>query len=466
MSVKNPYLDFDQKIVGDIYTSRETMDNLEVLCDEFGSRFGGTEGEYKSVEFFKTKMLEYGLSNVHAEPVNYVGWKRGKAHLEIVSPIQKEIPCISLPHSPAAEMEGEIIDMGDGAPADFDRRAAEIDGKVVMASSVTSPKSSERWIHRREKYGRSVMAGAKAFIFVNHYPGYGPATGGIGGGAQGPIPGIGIGMEEGAFIQRLLRKNGAVRIRFSSTDVCEPMVAWNVIGELPGRTNQDRIVMMGSHYDGHDISQGAEDPASGAAAVLEAARVLAKYARELDSTVRFALWAVEEIGLIGSKAYVKDHEAEMDHIRFYLNMDAAGASSSKRDIILNEWSGLEPLFSEWRDEMALDFAVGQSVHAFSDHYPFLLQGVPTGGLGTAAKTNHGRGYGHTRFDTVDKVQLLGMRQAACRAARLAVRIANEKDWPAARRTQEQVQELLNTPAYQEEKTFRDRYEKYLHPEQE
>ena len=37
----NPYLDIEQKMLGDIHTSREMMDNLEILCDDFGSRFGG-----------------------------------------------------------------------------------------------------------------------------------------------------------------------------------------------------------------------------------------------------------------------------------------------------------------------------------------------------------------------------------------------------------------------------------------
>ena len=51
--MKNPYLFLDQQIVGDIYTSTETMGNLSVLCDDFGSRFGGTEGERLAAEFIR-----------------------------------------------------------------------------------------------------------------------------------------------------------------------------------------------------------------------------------------------------------------------------------------------------------------------------------------------------------------------------------------------------------------------------
>ncbi|MBN1316346.1 MAG: hypothetical protein JXA42_12795 [Anaerolineales bacterium] len=49
----NPTPDFDRKIIGDVYTSYETIDVLEIRCDEFGSRFSGTEGERQVVEFFK-----------------------------------------------------------------------------------------------------------------------------------------------------------------------------------------------------------------------------------------------------------------------------------------------------------------------------------------------------------------------------------------------------------------------------
>ena len=140
----NPYLPLDRQIVGDIFTSPEAMDNLAVLCDDFGSRFGGTDGERLAAEYIQKKFSEYGLTNVHLEPIEYLGWARGQAKLEIIHPIQKTIPCITLPHSPPVDMEGEIIDMGDGAPDDFDLRADEIKGKIVMTNSVFNPKTVKR----------------------------------------------------------------------------------------------------------------------------------------------------------------------------------------------------------------------------------------------------------------------------------------------------------------------------------
>jgi Iap family predicted aminopeptidase len=460
MPQPNLFLPIDQQIVGDCYTGTEVMDNLITLCDEFGSRFGGTDGERRAAEFLKARMEAYDLSNVHLEPVQYIGWIRGEAKLEIIGPVQKSIPCISLPHSPAGTLDGTIVDMGDGAPEDFDRRPDEIRGKVVMTTSVVNPKGSKRWIHRSEKYGRSLLAGASGFVFVNHYPGYGPATGSIGHDGEALIPGVSICMEDGAYIRRLAQRNGKVRIRLTTTDQCQPMTSWNVIGDLPGQAESERIVMIGSHYDGHDISQGAEDPASGVVSVLEAARLLAKYASGLPCTVRFVLWGVEEIGLLGSRAYVATHADELDQIRFYLNMDSAGAQSNDRDIVLNEWPELQLLLEKWSADMALDFAVAQRTSAFSDHFPFFMAGVPTGGMQSADLSLAGRGYGHTQHDTVDKVKLTCLREASTLAARLALRLASERDWPAARRDEEAILRLLDTPDYREERELRARVDAY------
>jgi hypothetical protein len=72
------------------------------------------------------------------------------------------------------------------------------------------------------------------------------------------------------------------------------------------------------------------------------------------------------------------------------------------------------------------------------------------------RSEGGRGYGHTRYDTVDKVDITSLREAATLAARLALRIANEDTWPVTRRDETTVLELLDGPDYQEEKAFRDR----------
>ena len=128
-------------------------------------------------------------------------------------------------------------------------------------------------------------------------------------------------------------------------------------------------------------------------------------------------------------------------------------------VSLNEWPALGERLAQWRTEMALDFGIRQSVHAFSDHFPFLMAGVPTGGL-ESIPAQSGRGYGHTRYDTLDKVKINGLRLAAALGARLAVRMAMDEDWPVERRSATAVAELFDVPAYTEHARYRADFEAY------
>lgn len=445
------FLTLDQQLTGDAYSSFEAMDNLTTLCDEFGSRFGGTEGEKQAADFIAQKLKSYGLQNVALEPFEYLAWSRGSASLEITHPIRKTIDCISLPHSPATDMTAELYDAGDGAVAHFETHANAMKNKIVIASSETFPKGAKRWVHRSEKYGRSLLNGASAFIFMNHYAAYGPATGGIGRNNQlGLIPAISVSYEDGSFLRRLVKKHGKVTLNIKTTDSSERKTSWNVLADLTGSKHPEQVIMLGSHYDGHDISQGAQDPASGTVAVMEVARLLAKHAKALPYTIRFALWGVEEIGLLGSKYHVQNHKDSLDDLKFYFNMDSAGSTPNK-GVVLNEWLDLETQINAWQDAISFPFKTMQSVNAFSDHYPFLLEGVPTGGLESVPKGTSGRGYGHTKHDTLDKVTVRELQDAAVLASILVTRLATlEPDnWPAKRRSQEAVNALLDRPEYTE-----------------
>ncbi|MBI4641825.1 MAG: M28 family peptidase [Candidatus Tectomicrobia bacterium] len=442
MAIQNRYLEFEQKMVGDIYTSFETMDNLLILCDEFGSRFGGTEGERQAAEYMVGKLKEYGLENAKLEEFDYYGWIRGPASLQVASPLSREVPCISLPYSPPADLEASLVNIKEGTPAEFERLHEQIAGKIVMANTRT-PQSLGRWMHRSEKYNRSVVAGAVGFIWMQHLEGLGPETGSITGNREALIPGVSVAKEWGDFLARILEKKGEIRLRLKTQDETRLMKSWNVVAELKGRVAPDEMVVIGAHYDGHDISQGAEDPASGTVVVLEAARVLAKIADRLERTVRFIAFGNEETGLIGSREYVKAHMSELSKMRFMLNLDSAGGARSRKGIVLNSWPELDSFFRDAAKEMGAMMPVGQKTSAFSDHYPFFLEGVPTGSMGDTEAPQTGRGFGHTHWDMADKVHISNLREAAANVARVVLRIANEKDWPASRRDLEAVQTLLD-----------------------
>ena len=464
--VENPYLDVDKKIMAEIYTSSEPMDNLKVLCDVYGSRFPGTKGDLRSVKWMVKRLKKYGIKNAHYETFKIPGWKRGKATLRVTSPIKKEFDVISLPHSIGGEIEARLVYLGDGAIDDYEKRKDECDGSVVMVTSRT-PLGMTRPLHRSEKYMRSVLAGAKGWIFMNHYPAYGPPTGGI----SPIVPAVGISYEDGSFLARLLEREGEVTVKIKTTDKNMEVDTYNVICDVPGTSDSEEFVVAGSHYDGHDISQGAVDPASGAVTVMEIARNLWKVRKKLERRVRLLCFGAEEIGLFGSYNYVVMHGDEMDDIRFMLNLDAGGGKW-KKGIIFHGHPELEAFTEKAAAEMKAELPCFQRVSPYSDHWPFFLKGVPTGGGGDpeTIRTRTGRGYGHTRYDTVDKVELTYLRQAAANYTRFLFRVANVDDWPAVRKTQKEIQDFIKEQGYDQTVALAEKVKDYvrtwadIHPE--
>ena len=92
-------------------------------------------------------------------------------------------------------------------------------------------------------------------------------------------------------------------------------MAFNVIGEIPGTTKADEVVMVGGHFDSWQGGTGATDNGTGSSVAMEAVRILATLQKPMARTVRVALWGGEEEGLYGSLAYVQQHFAPRDTMK-------------------------------------------------------------------------------------------------------------------------------------------------------
>lgn len=425
--------------MGEVYSSRETVENLVVLCDEYGSRWPGTPENRTAVEFMMARLEEYGLEDPHLEPFEMPGWIRGTSKLEVVSPVRKEIPCIALPRSVEGEVEAELVFLGDGPIPIYEERKEEIDGNIVMVTSRT-PRGMTRRLHRGEKYSRSLLAGAEGFVFMNHYPAYGPVTGGV----SPVIPSVGVSYENGCYLERLIARKGVVRVRIETRCKNLDVESWNVVADIPGCSGDEEHVIYGAHYDGHDIAQGALDDGTGAVCVMEMARALNTVRDKIKRRIRFILFGAEEIGLLGSRAYVSRHSEEMRDVRFMMNFDGSGRFG-RQGFQLHSWPELEPFFSDISEALGGGVPVYQDVNSNSDHWPFFMRGIPTGRLRDPDEERlvGGRGFGHTMYDTVDKVDLRLHRECVANAAIAAVRIANTDEWPVKHRTADEVQRVVN-----------------------
>ncbi|HEY9281891.1 MAG TPA: M20/M25/M40 family metallo-hydrolase [Pyrinomonadaceae bacterium] len=91
----------------------------------------------------------------------------------------------------------------------------------------------------------------------------------------------------------------------------EDLMGYNTVAEIPGTDLRDEVVMLGGHMDSWHGGTGATDNAAGVAVAMEAARIIQSSGLKPRRTIRVALWSGEEQGLLGSRAYVKEHFGEI-----------------------------------------------------------------------------------------------------------------------------------------------------------
>ena len=170
---------------------------------------------------------------------------------------------------------------------------------------------------------------------------------------------------------------------------------FNVIAELPGK-NTNNVVMAGAHLDSVIEGPGINDNGSGSAALLETALNMANLNPE--NTLRFAWWAGEEQGLVGSADYVAGlSQTERDRIALYMNYDMVGSPNYIFMVYDADESTFEapvpvPPGSAAIEDLYESYytAVGEpyddtEFSGRSDYEAFILAGIPSSGLFTGAE---------------------------------------------------------------------------------
>lgn len=218
----------------------------------------------------------------------------------------------------------------------------------------------------------------------------------------------------GQYIYNAFSGFGLDDVRFAPFTFSGSYSSRNVVAEKTGETYPDDILIICAHYDSTSpsasrltLAPGADDNASGTAAVLEAARILASY--PLDFTVRFIAFSAEEWGLYGSRAYATAAGLAGDRIVGVINLDMiayADAMPEDLQVIVNSASG-------WLADRFLDAATNYGVlgatktvdasFVYSDHAPFWDGGYPA--LLAIEDDPLQNPYYHKTTDTLDKINL-------------------------------------------------------------
>ncbi len=299
---------------------------IRSLTTEVGPRMAGTPADAQAVAWAKANMQELGFSNIRTEPVEFPLWVRGTASAEITAPYPQPLTVLSLGFSVGTNSDG-------------------LEAKVVRFDDLKSLEAAED----------DSLDGAIAFIAnrmerTRDGSGYGPAVAARSRGASvaaqkgaaallirsigtdddrvahtgvmryaddvEKIPALALANPDADQLERVLETAGdkptMIRLQ-SSAHMNGKATSYNVIGEIPANQDSDEWVIIGCHLDSWDVGTGAVDDGAGCGITMAAAYMIAQQSDSLKRGIRVVLFANEEQGLWGAKAYRDAHLNELEN---------------------------------------------------------------------------------------------------------------------------------------------------------
>ena len=218
----------------------------------------------------------------------------------------------------------------------------------------------------------------------------------------------------------------------------------NVVAELPGR--QDRWLVLTAHYDTTALSHGSYDNMSGCAGLLGVLEALR--GKELNFGLRFVFCGSEERGLLGSKAYVRDHEGELETIDLNINLDMIGTYMGKFIACVSA----EERLAHHLDYLAAEegFPIQTRVGVYSsDSTPFADKGVPALSFARLASGNVAPI--HCRYDLPEVLSMEQLQRDVAFIAGFTRRMAQAPVCPVRREIPDKVKTELDEYLYRKRK---------------
>ena len=437
-----------RKINDEVQSNSRAYATLKDATEKVGHRLTGSANGKKAEEYAYNLLKSYGYQ-VKYQPFEVESWSRGAISTKIGEGTElREIKSVSLAHSPVkVDIQGTLVDMGNGLEDDYQAKTEQIKGKVALVYLGILPgsKAGLKNLHRSEKTALAIRYGARGIIIFNTVPNGVLLTGTASvTGKLIPIPAVCIGLEDGMKLKGRL-KTETVRTAISMSNFSGPIKARNVIATLKGKEIGDEKIIVGGHLDSWDLATGAIDNGIGSFSIMDMARTFSVLKLQPKRSIEFVMFMGEEQGLLGSKAYVAraTQDGSIDKIRYMLNYDMTNdpkgfgsTNSASKEL----FESIGSLASEIDSSFKNTFSAGAGLH--SDHQPFMLQGIPTGGAGGGKLPNNsGRCY-HADCDAFDLVDEQGMKNTVRFNSMLIYGLADSKTIEAQRRSDAETRDFL------------------------
>ncbi len=481
----------------------QVMDHVSWLSDVYGPRLTGSPGIQQASEWAMKKFREWGLANAHQERWSFgKGWSLVRFTAHLVEPqIQ---PLIGFPQEWSSGTRGpviaDVVRVQIATDADLETYRGTLAGKIVLAQPArrvrllegpiilrmtdtnlaeaeTTPvppaagggRGTQAAFRRKvsEFYAREKVvaifdrggdsdtaAGGSDLSWQQQRPDGGtifPSGSSARDDKAGTgVPVIALAVEHYNRMIRVLDKGVPVKVELNVEtkfyDENTPN-GFNTIAEIPGADLASEVVLLGAHLDSHPYATGATDNATGSGAMMEAMRILKAVGAKPRRTIRLGLWGGEEQGLLGSRAYVREHIAGVETMTLkpehaalaaYFNSD--NGTGKVRGIWLQSNLAARPIFEAWMaplHDLGVTTIGPRSVES-TDHVSFDDAGVPAFQFMVDRLEYNSRTH-HSNMDTFDRVQRDDMVQQATVIAVFAYNAAMRdeklprKALPAARK---------------------------------
>lgn len=295
-----------------ISKSDDCFQCIKILSETTPARMSGSKNNTKAISFLKSKMEETG-AEIKTDSVDVPLWMPGTASLYYMDETgRKDLNAIPLGLSVGTdgkELNLKVVEFTN--KSDFEK-ASSLEGCIIFFNekmdTTANGYSKAGW---QRMFGASMAAkkGAEAVITRSLSPvsdNY-PRTGTLRYEDNvKKIPALAISTHDADILSKSIAKNPNLRITLSSTSEWKgTATGYNLIGEIKGVKNPDKVILVSAHIDSWFNSQGAQDNATGCAQAVEILRIFSEAGIKPQNTIRILIYQDEEISMSGMKKYIE-----------------------------------------------------------------------------------------------------------------------------------------------------------------
>ena len=471
------------------FRDSHVMEIMSQLSDYIGQRLTGSPNAKRANEWTRDQFAAWGLQNAHLEPWGPFGrsWSQEFVSVRMTSPEAVPLYAIPFAWSPGTNgvVTGKVMIVKVEKVEDLDKYHGKLAGAIVLYGEPREIKPHESAEMRRydEKtlaevaeynagpqrlpaqftpqalaQARRINEALRKFWADENVAAVIQPGRGDGGtifvaqvssnvwrqGREWPVPTLAMAAEHYGRLYRLVSRDVPVTVELElRTKFYDNAETFNTIAEIPGTDKKDEIVMLGAHLDSWHGGTGATDNGAGCAVMMEAVRILKALNIRPRRTIRIALWTGEEQGLLGSRAYAKEHfgfraESEADKraaaeagpaapnrpptgpltlkpeqskLAAYFNVD--NGTGRIRGIYTQENAAVAPIFEQWftpfHDLGAQTISMRNT--GGTDHLSFDAVGIP-GFQFIQDEIEYDTRTHHSNMDVYERIQPSDMMQNA------------------------------------------------------